>query len=159
MWSNAGLWLEEVTQQPNNVSALTLLKYMIAQYCVFIRKVHSLHINLYYHNMVFLHINWLYHKMVFLLGNTNFNFKNLTNYSYFQKTETIPVSWHETENRVVGAFHQVLSSHWFRVESELTSHKSIISQYGISIKKRHSLHINLWYHNMVFLLRKYTHFN
>ena len=34
----------------------------------------------------------------------------------------------------------------------------MISQYGVSIKKVHSLHINLWYLTVVFLLRKCTHF-
>ena len=44
--------------------------------------------------------------------------ETLLNIHVFQKLGIIPVSWHETENRGVGAldncFHQVLSSHWFR---------------------------------------------
>ena len=104
--------------------------------------MHSLHINLYYHNMMFLlrkytHFTWI--KNLKKLKNFNFNFlskapppkggglrqikffsfsETLLNIHVFQKLGIIPVSWHETENRGVGAldncFHQVLSSHWFR---------------------------------------------
>ena len=40
----------------------------------------------------------------------------------------------------------------FLLGIELTSNKSILSQCGVFIEKRHLLHINQLYHNMVHLL-------